>query len=134
MTKHISIGIEITAHITAIFFFLVKNISVSIWVSNILPHHVPTKECTLFYILLLKHFLISSQVINFAITRVKATITNDPLCSTLSREEPCEALEKIVCLLDYIPMEAEHSSGWESGIWDLRRQIQFSVVFLRRCK
>lgn len=97
------------------FFFVVKNKSVSIWVSNILPHHGLRKEYTLFYILLLKHFPISSPGINFAITRVKATIVNDPLCSTLSREEPCEALDKNVCLPDQISVEAKHSSGWASG-------------------
>ena len=79
-----------------------------------LPHHGPAKECTLLYILLLKHFLISSQVIDFAITRVKETMINDELCSILSREEPCEELDKDVCLPEHIPMEAEHSSGWES--------------------
>lgn len=51
---------------------------------------------------------------NFAITGVKETITNDELCSILSREEPCEVLDKDVCLPEHIPMEAEHSSGWES--------------------
>lgn len=54
-------------------------------------------------------------MISFAITRVKATRTNDPLCSTLTREEPFEAVDKNVCLPDHIPGEAKPSSGWKSG-------------------
>lgn len=94
---------------------MVRNTCVSIRVSNILPHHGPAKECTLLHILSLKHLLISSQVISFAIARAKATITSEPLCPTLSSKEPCEAPEKNVCLADRIPMEAEPGSGWESG-------------------
>ena len=79
--------------------------------------------------LVAKHFLISSQVINFAITRVKPTITNDELCSILSREEPCEMLDKDVCLPDHIPMEAEQRSGWESNMgFEKTNTIQFCFL------
>lgn len=97
--SHISMNRDNFSHygILVIYFgykYLCFHIKLATFFHTTLILRVPTKECTLYYILLLKHLPISSQMINFAIIRIKATRTDDPLCSTFIRERPFEALYK----------------------------------------
>lgn len=138
MANLLSLGIERVSHIAAFWWCLWGKMCLHVKLSSlfhtILMLMSQHGSCTLYSILLLKHSLIASHMINFVIIRVKATKTNDPLCSTFTGEELFEAIEK------YLFTRSHAWWGWTQfrlEIWiefEGFEKIKFTVIFLKRYK